>query len=84
MASEMPPAKSIWLSLIIIISYNANRWFTPPPIFTAHFSRALIPGVVFLVSKILVLVPCSKSTKKAVLVAMALMRCMAFNTKRSA
>ena len=66
------------------MSYNAKRWFSPPPIFTAHFSKALIPGVVFLVSKILVFVPFNKSTKKAVLEAIADILCIAFNTNLSA
>ena len=37
-AAVMPPAAATWLSLIISMSYSPMRWFSPPPINTAHLS----------------------------------------------
>ena len=83
MALSMPPAKSTWLSFSRIMSNRPIRWFTPPPIFTAIFSRIRMPGVVLRVSSTRVFVPFRRSTYLWVMVAIPLMRCMMFSIRRS-
>lgn len=51
-ASLIPPAASMWLSLSIIPSDKLYLWLYPPPRVTAYFSKTLMLGVVFLVSRI--------------------------------
>ena len=49
-ASPTDPATRTWLSLIIAASHSPMRWFDPPPIRTAYFSRWRRPGMVLRVS----------------------------------
>ena len=83
MALSIPPAKSTWLSFRRIMSNKPIRWFTPPPIFTAIFSRMRIPGVVLRVSSTRVFVPSNTFAYLRVMVAMPLIRCITFNIRRS-
>ena len=73
----------MWLSFSIIISNKPILWLMPPPIRTAHFSGYLKLGVVFRVSNKRQLVWFIFFDKRWVRLAIPLMRCMQFNTKRS-
>src|SRR5262249_17259304 len=52
-ASAIDPVASICFPLPRAASYKPIRWFVPPPMRTAYFSKVRSPGVVFLVSKTL-------------------------------
>ena len=65
------------------MSNRPIRWFTPPPIFTAIFSRIRIPGVVLRVSSTRVFVPSNTFAYLRVIVAIPLIRCITFNIRRS-
>ena len=82
-ACDIPPAKSIWLSLSSIISYKPILWLQPPPISTASFSSIRSPGVVLRVSSIRVRVPSSSFTYSRVRVAIPLIRCIMLSIRRS-
>mmetsp|Transcript_12779 Transcript_12779/g.21688 ORF Transcript_12779/g.21688 Transcript_12779/m.21688 type:complete len:288 (+) Transcript_12779:52-915(+) len=81
-AAVIPPAAATWLSLIMSMSYRPMRWFSPPPISTAHLSSTRSPGTVLRVSKIRA--GLAASAMIFVAVAMPLMRCMKLSATRSA
>ena len=84
MAFSMPPAKSMWLSLSIIMSKRPKRWFCAPPTVTAYFSKMRMLGVVLRVSSSVTFVSFTRSTYSCVVVAIPLMRCMKLSKVRSA
>ncbi len=65
-ASPTPPTIAMWLSLMRTISDRLILWLTPPPCWTAYFSRARRTGVVFRVSRTRVFVPSKAFTKRRV------------------
>ena len=83
-ACATPPAAAMWFSLMRNMSYRPRRWFVPPPNRTAHLSSRRRPGAVLRVSIICTGNPLTASTNRCVRVAMPLMRCMRFRTRRSA
>ena len=60
-AACTPPADAMWLFLIMTMSYSPMRWFTPPPISTAHLSSTRSPGAVFRVSRMRAGCPCAQA-----------------------
>ena len=83
-ASPTLPATSTWLSLIIAASHNPMRWFCPPPMRTAYFSRKRKPGMVLRVSRRTASVSPIASTYSRTMVAMPERCWTVFKALRSA
>ena len=81
----IPPAATMWLSLISTALPSVSRWLCPPPARTAYRSSARRPGVVLRVSVMRVAQSDgTSSTNARVSVAIPDMRCAKFSATRSA